>query len=264
MNTTSEIDLPFIHQRISKKVGENADLFESSVISVYLKKNNSREKPLQIGTAFFINYLNNQYLITAQHVIQQASLDGFPVFLSKCGKYFRLSEIKAHDGYEVSNAVLDFYIFKTIKNPGGMRGVDIVWQNNELNKKICLTIGYPNSKNKTRIDVDNKNAKSTSLRLMLSNVKSSGEIIDNLSNTPYFFMWWEKMALNDEWENIDSIGIRGMSGAPCFNIPFSQKDIFEEVPAHEGVKLIGVLVEMRKEKIKFLKFSNLIGYLPVS
>ncbi len=195
MNTTSKIDLPFIRQKITAKVEQNADLFESSVLSVYLQKNNSREKPLQIGTSFFINHLDNQYLITAQHVIQQASLDGFPVFLSKCGKFFRLSEIKAHDGYEVSNKVLDFYIFKTIKNPGGIRGINIAWQNNELNKEICLTMGYPNSRNKTRIDVDNKNAKSTSLRLTLPNIKSNGEIIADLSNTPYFLMPWEKKRL---------------------------------------------------------------------
>lgn len=264
MNNSSGIDLSYIRKKINKKVAANVDLFESSVISLYLKKNNSREKPLQIGTAFFINHRNNQYLITAQHVIQQASLEGFPVFLSKCGKFFSLNEIKDHNLYEVSNKVLDFYIFKTITNPGGIRGINIVERNNEGEKELCLTIGYPNSINKTRIDVFNKKAKLKSLRLTLSKRKSGGEIIANSCNSPYFLMPWEKTALNEEWEQIDSIGIRGMSGAPCFNIPFAEKDIFEEAPPHEGVKLIGLLIEMKKEEIKFLKFSNIVGYLPVS
>lgn len=264
MNTSSGDYLSYIKNKIGKKVAVNADLFESSVISVYLKKNNSRENPLHIGTAFFINYMNSQYLITAQHVIHQASSDGTPVFLSKCGNFFSLDEIKDHNIFEISNKVLDFHIFRTKINPAEMSGINIETSNNECKKELCLTIGYPNSKNKTRIDVCNRKAKLKSLRLTLPNRKSSGEVIVNLCNSPYFLMPFEKKSQNDKWELIDSIGIRGMSGAPCFNIPFGQKDIFEEVPPHEGVKLVGVLIEMKKEKIKFLKFSNIVGYLPVS
>lgn len=261
MNISSEITIKDIRQAITNKVELNVTMLEPSVLSVYQQKNNSREKPTQIGTAFVVNYHNNQYLVTAQHVIQQASCDGYPVFLSKSGKFFSLQQVKDINYGEVLSEDLDFYITKIKNNTSDIDGINIGKQINQTQHELCLVLGYPNSRNKTRVDTVNKTGKLTCLRLTLSNCNSSGEIILDECDNSYFLMPWERTSLDKNWRKVDAIGVRGMSGAPCFNIPFGQQDILSDVHPHSGVNLVGLLVEMSNEKIKFLKFSKILSHL---
>ena len=259
MNTSSDITLDNVRQKINEKINKNIKIFEPSVLSVYRQKINSREKPEQVGTAFIVKYKNVQYLITAYHVFQQASNEGAPVFLSKGGKFFDLEQIKDESVDEVFDEDLDFYTIKTKNSPAGIDGISIEEQSPQTQYELCLTIGYPNSRNKTRIDVKNITAKSTCLRLALSNRKPSGEVMPVEANFPYFLMEWSKKSLDTDWNKVDAIGVRGMSGAPCFNIPFRQEDITCDVDPYIGVGLVGLLVEMDNEAIKFLKFSEIIS-----
>jgi hypothetical protein len=260
MRISPEPTLEDIREAIINKVDINAKIFEPSILSVYQRKENSREKPAQIGTAFVVNYKNNQYLVTAQHVIQQALVDGHPEFLSKSGKFFSLKQVKDIKYSEILNNDLDFYITKIINNSTDIDGINIDKQINQTQHALCLAIGYPNSRNKTRVDTKNKTAKSTCARLTLSNRESSEEIISDEFDNPYFLMSFKTTSLDKNWNTVNSIGIRGMSGSPCFNIPFGLQDIISDVHPNLGVNLVGLLIEMKNEKIKFLKFSKIFSH----
>ncbi|MGO3871997.1 MAG: trypsin-like peptidase domain-containing protein [Alcaligenes sp.] len=262
MDTSSEIDIEKIQNKIKEKVDRNVEKLETSVLAVYRQRNESRENPGQIGTAFIIKHKNTQYLITAHHVFQHASNEGAPVFLSKKGSFFDLDQIKDESASEIFNEDLDFYIIKTKNNPAGIDGIPVEEQEPQEQYKLCLTIGYPNSRNKKRIDIANQRANSTSTRLTLSNQKETGEILSAEANCPYFLMAWEKKALNENWDKVDAIGIRGMSGAPCFKIPFGKEDVIYNVDPYLGVKLVGLLIENKNDAIKFIKLSEIIRFLP--
>lgn len=262
MNTSPEITRKDIEQKIKEKVESNTEKFEPSVLAVYRKKNNSKENPEQVGTAFIVKYKSAQYLFTAHHVFQQASNEGVPVFLSKSGKLFDLEQIKDENVNGIFNEEMDFCIIKTINNPAGIDGIPIEEQGPRAQYELCLTIGYPNSRNKKRINIENKSTKLTSARLTLTNRTETGEVISAEANCPYFLMNWSKKAWDENGGEVDSIGIRGMSGAPCFKIPFGEEDIISNVDPYLGVKLVGLLFEKKNDEIKFIKLSEIIRCFP--
>ena len=210
---------------------------DPSILCVYRQGNNKKEKATQVGTAFLFKYKNIQYLATAYHVLQQASQDGTPQFLSKCGKLFDLKHIQDEDYCEVICDQLDFYIIKLKEK---LISIDVIFCEEKIKQdpyELVLTIGYPNSRNKKRIDALNKKAQLTSLRLTQSNRRANGSTMPTTGDSPYFSMCWEGRALNKDWIEIDAIAIRGMSGAPCFYVPFGEEDVLLSLEPYIGVQL---------------------------
>jgi hypothetical protein len=252
----SPLILNDIIQKISDKTELNALRFQSSILCVYRKGNNQREKPTQVGTAFLFEHEKIQYLATARHVLQQASQDGAPLFLSKCGKLFNLNQIRDEDSCETICDKLDFHIIKLREKSININAIFCERKIKQEPYELALTIGYPNSRNKKRVDTLNKSAQLTSLKLTLSNHSPNESTISTTDDSPYFSMYREDKALDKEWNEVDSIGLRGMSGAPCFYVPFTQEDVLLPSDPYVGVQLIGLLIEMHGNTIKFIKFSG--------
>lgn len=253
--------LPDVQRMLDLKVSQISEIAQESVLSVYHKKNNSRENAAHIGTAFIFNYRSSQYLATAFHVFQQASQDGKPTFLSKSGKSFELAQIQDLNASAVFSEEFDFYITKTIPDPAGISGISLDEKACEAPYPICLSLGYPNSRNKKRIDEINKAAESTILSLTLSEQKANGEKLSSPDGSPYFSLDWQKKALDEEWQESNALNIRGMSGGPCLRIKFDEEDVVLQNWTVTDAQLIGMLIEKNDRGIKFIKFSKMREHL---
>jgi hypothetical protein len=93
--------------------------------------------------------------------------------------------------------------------------------------------------------------------LHLYNANSKEVAVPSFADSRYFGKWHEKIALDVNGSQVNSVSIRGMSGAPCFHIAIQSDDILKKGGSSPSVFLAGVLIEYEKSVVKFLKFSEI-------
>lgn len=255
MKNIEEID---VLSKINSKTIKVNEKYEQSTLSVYIQGPNKKKRPSHFGSAFILKYKEFKYIATARHLTKEVRDGDELYFLSKLGAFFSLNSVKSEDNFEVIDADIDYHVIK-IKNelldiPAILCDDDLV----ETPYDLTVSIGYPLSKNKTRVDKENRKAGMTALRLTLTEI-SSNEDLKLPKYIHHFALPWDDQ-LNENFQPIQSIAIKGMSGAPCFYVPFSPKDIFEDVDPHEGVKLIGLLIEKEKcgHLLKFVRINTIL------
>lgn len=245
--------------KVKCKISQITDFHERSTLSVYVQGANKKRKPVHFGTAFLLEFKKVKYIATARHLTQQL-VDGDELyFLSKLGAFFSLSSVRSKDGFEVVDDDIDYHVIKIEKNLLDILAIpcddDVVPTPYDL----TLSIGYPNSKNKTRVDSENRKAAMTSLRLTLTGLPLNEA--QPLPDYPHHFALPWQDQLDENWQGVDSIGIKGMSGAPCFYVPFSAEDLSQVIDPYKGVKLIGLLIEKNKDFVKFIRIDRILKHL---
>lgn len=253
------LSLTDIKEKIQEKAAVNVARHEPSVLAVYRQAFNEKERPLQIGTAFLFCFRGAQYLATAYHVLREARNDGTALFLSKCGRMFNLEEIRYVGSKDFCCEERDFYVIQV-----GHRVLEVdAIQVDEVPEQartcqLALSIGYPNSKNKERINKREKKASLTALRITFTTHTSDGNHVEQSADARYFNLAWEKLALDHAWEDVPAVYLRGMSGAPCFDLAFTADDVCLPEKLSERVDLIGLLIEWKGDTVKLLRFSEVL------
>ncbi|MFZ2986922.1 hypothetical protein [Ideonella sp.] len=222
-------------------------------LSVYSQGINPNERPLQIGTAFIIEFNNEKYLVTARHVITEARRAGEVLFLSSTGKVIAKNNLLCNTFTPKESTIDDYFVSRIKSSFTELQGISMTGWNSCIGIHSYLALGFPNSKNKTRIDIANHRAKMNSMRLSLFDEKRSITSPDSSFSLPY-----ESKMLDEEWRVVDAIKLRGMSGGPCYQIPFSPNDVRFDLVLDFGIQPIGILISMSKGLVKFLKISVVI------
>lgn len=258
----SEIKIENVRDSIKNKVDLNVSRFEGATLSVYVQGSNIRKRPNQVGTAFVFEYKNFLYLATARHVIEEKKKDDELWFLSKLGKFYNLNDIRSDDGFEVFDADIDYHVIRL--NRDCLEVDSILCLEGFANRPYTLTlsIGYPNSKNKARINRQLQTGAMTGLRQIMFD-KTLGSADSELPDYPHHFVLpWDGTNFNEVWIEVESISLKGMSGAPCFNIKFSEQDVLFSTDPYSGTCLIGLLIEKNKHFVKFVKIKTILSMIP--
>lgn len=245
--------------KASNQISDNNVKFTFAVYS----KRSARENSQQIGSALGIKFNDRNYLITANHVIESSKNNGGVYVIHKTGMFLKLDDISNdflidadNDLWAASilnNTLLDD-LFISINNS------EIIFQNHEYG----VSIGYPNSKNKKRINEPQKTGKLTALYRsgVLYNI-SKPELFTKLGISSEKYILQEHSldkALDDQNIIIDAINAKGMSGCPLFPVPISY--IFSQNQSLQ-IPPIGILLSERKDMavLIYIKITYILNWL---
>ncbi|UTD55166.1 hypothetical protein [Halomonas sp. MS1] len=253
------------HDDIVKLIIEKGDKsthqFEENILAVYSQPENIRAKPDHVGTAFFINIKHSIYLVTACHVIKNSVEMGSTLFLNKKGRCFTLGELTANNETPIFCTEKDLFI---IRVGGVSSGIDAmvcsIFDRVDI-PDVCVSIGFPNSKNKKGISPKSKAGKLVALKVHLYNISAKGEKINHPESPHFFYKWGEKVSLSEELVEKNSIGLRGMSGAPCFYVPITSENILNAENLAGETSIAGILIEHKDEVITFTRASEILNLI---
>lgn len=262
-STDQSLELNDVLNLIMKKSEDSIIELEVSVFSVYSRPDNNNVKLEQIGTAFLYKNGVDYYLITAHHVMEAASKNGEIIIINKEGKCFRLEEIRCKSSKAMFCDKNDFHL---IKVGGSIEAVSPIICSPTIEQIVpdpCIAFGFPNSKNKRKVNIMEKNGSITGLRLGVYNYDSKNQNIVDYRPIPsdfHFLKWMERKSLDRNGEKCNSIGIRGMSGAPCFYVPIDSNNLMSD--SNLIVQLAGMIIEYNGNVIKFVRFEKILSLVP--
>lgn len=246
---------------IIKKVDKSTLQFEENILAVYSQPENIKAKPDHVGTAFFINIKHSIYLVTASHVIKNSVAMGSTLFLNKKGRCFTLGELTANNETPISCADKDLFI---VRVGGVSSGIDAmvcsIFDRVDI-PDVCVSIGFPNSKNKKGISPNSKTGNLVALKVHLYNSSANGEKINHPQSSHFFYKWGEKVSLSEELLEKNSVGLRGMSGAPCFYVPITSENRLKAENLAGETSIAGILIEHKDEVITFTRASEILNLI---
>jgi len=219
---------------------------------------NSKGRATQIGSAFGVQINHRRYLVTAEHVIKEASSSEHHFLLvHKSGRILDFKNDVANSNYKIflnpSNDFCYIYseLFENLDESYFYKYEDISdLVESSLEEDYCgLAIGYPNSKNKKFTDKNGVPSRISALYLSDIVYARKNNIYTQLNCNPaeYILQICSQKAFIDgnEMES-PSVSIKGMSGAPLFEVDFKSENNYKP-------KLLGILIE-RDLKAKVIKY----------
>lgn len=242
------------------------DIFKEKVDRAELKYNNSirpiygtdkRGTPNQIGTCTFISLDNHKFLLTAAHIIDENKNTPLYVtgnnskFLGIEGK-FKITESNMRDRGD------DKYDFALMElNEGDITKLgdihfisedEMSLDDEYKSGKMYLTIGYPNSKNKS-ISVKDKVVKSQKyyLRSTLTNDSAKFAELGVHESSHLLLNYDRENGTDSTGKQVKTFYPGGMSGGGLFVI--GDPSNLEDFVKHKDTpKLVGMLIEYHEKQ----------------
>jgi len=253
------IEKSTVLNKIKSKIAKVHEKYENSTLSVYIQGPNKKKRPSHFGSAFILKHEEFKYIVTARHLTENVAEGDELYFLTKLGAFFSLNSVKSEDDFEIIDADIDYHVIRIENELLDIPAILCNEESVESPYDLTLSIGYPISKNKTRVDRENRKAGMTTLRLTLTEMPSNEDLLLP-KFIDHFALPWEDQ-LDEDFQPIQSIEIQGMSGGPCLYVPFSTKDIVEDVDPFEGVKLIGLLIEKHDDFVKYVRINTILKHI---
>lgn len=260
-------------ERMNQCSDELAKKFLQSVRSIY--GSTSRSEPEQIGSGIFIDFRGQKVLVTAAHVIDNNEYKS--LYVSGNDKLVLISAqadiTEAPNGNRDSDK-LDFSIIyltgEMISEIGGVHYIEeneIQVDDIRLNEKCCLTLGYPNSKNKYNKykNGGSNNIKATPFVYTSILQKDAQSFAENDANPHqhYLLDYCGKHSKDESNNIVNSISPKGVSGGGLFLIKGMEKaeSYIPDTPC--SGKLLAVLIEFHKEEkvLMYTRMSVIINAL---
>lgn len=252
-------------ERMNQCSDELAKKYLQSVRSIY--GSTERCEPEQIGSCVLIEYQGIKILITAAHVIDNNEYTS--LYVSGENQLVLISAsadvTDAPDGDRKSEK-LDFSIIylteEMITNIGNVSYI----QENEIqlgdvqaNEVCCLTLGYPNSKNKyNKYKSKNNNIVETPF-VYTSNLQKDHQDFKNNQAHPdqhYLLDFSAKNSKDENNQKVNSISPKGVSGGGLFLIKSMEKPESYKPNTPCTGRLLAILIEFHKEH-KVLMYTRL-------
>ncbi len=244
---------------IIKKLDESTSDFDRSILAVYAQSDNEKEKPEHVGTAFLMRLVDREFFVTANHVIQSAHSMGAVFFANKQGRWFSLRYLQERSKRLFSCVNRDIFVLEVEGLDEGICSFGCsVFVADDI-PDSCVSMGFPNSKNKRNVSPKEMVGKLVSLKLHLFNKNSNGEDVPQPSSSCFFNKWGEKTSMDKDRVVKNSIALRGMSGSPCFYVPISAEVIQEDRDVCSDVMIAGVLIEHKNSLIKFVRIREILS-----
>jgi hypothetical protein len=247
-----------------------ANKYLKSVRAIYGSTENG--KPIHIGSCVAVKLNNENYLITAAHVIDH---NKFTSLYVSGENDLVLIEAAAHitaapDG-DREKDIFDFAILKPSSEMEEKIGnIEYICQSEMLLRdlkdaeKFCLALGYPNSKNK--LNPKNGNSVKETPFVYTSVLKHEADFYSKAgaNKSQHYLLDYCKNHSKDQMNNkVNSISPKGVSGGGLFFIEgMTNPELYKPDSPCAG-KLVGVLIEFRKEHkvLLYTKLSTILSAL---
>lgn len=265
----SNFSINDVLRMIDVRVNAVVQICQEYTFSIYSKKS-LNETPFQVGSAFGVKVCGVNYFVTANHVVENSTKDqSIALVLHKSGVFESLQSVSDGGVFLVKNEKLDFVVFKAREGYLPSKFFDLndfcVDHDNNSFPDLGVAIGYPSSRNKSRIRKDAKNAKMEALYYKDVLIDESDEIFSklNIDCTKHLMQRYNSTrAFNSEFCKVNAIKIPGMSGAPIFGVyGINSANLLAPNGARLKTKILGLLTSVKGNSsyILYTKFSEILN-----
>jgi hypothetical protein len=246
-----------------------AGQFKSSIRPIYGSSRNGT--PRHIGTCILLNLNQENYLLTAAHIVDENKFSSLYVGTRSElelieGEFFITREPvggRINDHYDFAWKKLSTEFLAKLKNVKFIYEKDLAINLENTDSRLFLALGYPNSKNKKV----NLLQKSVTPRFMKysSTVKPNTDLCKKLGiseNQHFFLNFNSKHSKNSDGLIVNSIAPKGISGGALIDMGSFGPKQFEPGIQCKG-KLAGMLIENHKEHkaISAIKIGVIINQI---
>lgn len=260
------------HERMNYCSDVLSGKYLKSVRAIYGSTENG--KPEHIGSCVAVIIKNENYLITAAHVVDHN--EKISLYVSGEKKLVLIETtafLTTAPNDNRDDDIIDFAILKIspemkerIGNIEYISEVDILTRDLTDNEKCCLALGYPNSKNKIKPN-SGKNLKETPF-VYTSNLKHDDDLYEKVGadkKKHYLLDFCEKHSKDEDNKIINSISPKGVSGGGLFYIEGMTRPESYTPDAPCVGKLVGILIEFRKEHkvLLYTRLSTILSALTI-